>query len=108
MYSRSVIRVLNVPKLTPAAGYPKRWSSQSLQENYANDFTNRMSAWQLIAYGDERNLQLSENVEVPVMSDANQVLVKVSAASVNPLDVEMMRKLSRRRPRSGPSASIPR
>ncbi|XP_065213648.1 reticulon-4-interacting protein 1 homolog, mitochondrial-like [Planococcus citri] len=90
MHFKNLLRTLNLIKVSTTC--PKRWcQSQTLERNPAADFTGTMSAWQLTNYGDESNLVLTENVEIPIITDPNQVLVKVSAASVNPLDVEMMR-----------------
>lgn len=89
MQFRTLLRSFNHLKLPLT--YQKRWcQSQTLEKNSV-DFTGTMSAWQLTNYGDESNLILAENVDIPIITDPNQVLVKVSATSVNPIDVEMMR-----------------
>lgn len=90
MHPKNIVRILNHFKIS--AYCSKRWcQSQTLERNQASEFTGTTSAWQISNFGDESNLQLTENLEVPIITDPNQVLVKVSAASVNPLDVEMMR-----------------
>lgn len=69
--------------------------SQALEEvaSHRREATGRMSAWQVKAYGEGNNVEFSNDVEIPIIEDPNHVLLKVAAASVNPLDVEMMRKL---------------
>lgn len=51
-----------------------------------------MMSWQIDSYGDLSNLHLSENTPVPVIRNSNEVLIKVAATSLNPLDLEMIRK----------------
>lgn len=51
---------------------------------------NKMSSWQIHAYGDLSELQYSPQMRIPHITKPNQVLVKVEAASVNPIDVEMI------------------
>lgn len=68
--------------------------SQALEEvaGHRSEATGRMSAWQVRAYGEGNNVEFSNDVEIPIIEDPNHVLLKVAAASVNPLDIEMMRK----------------
>lgn len=49
---------------------------------------DRMQAWQIHSYNGLEDLRLS-NVRVPVITKPTDVLVKVEAASVNPIDVAM-------------------
>lgn len=51
---------------------------------------DKMSAWQIHSYGDLGELQLSPQIRIPHIAHPNQVLVKVEAASVNPIDVAMI------------------
>jgi len=51
-----------------------------------------MSAWQLHEYGSINQLKLSESVPLPVICRPRDVLVRVHAASVNPVDVMMVGK----------------
>jgi len=51
-----------------------------------------MSAWQLHAYGSVDQLKLSDSVLLPVISRPHDVLVRVHAASINPVDVMMVGK----------------
>lgn len=47
---------------------------------------NKMKAWQVHSYNEE--LQLTP-ARIPIISQPNDVLVRVEAASVNPLDTYM-------------------
>lgn len=49
---------------------------------------NKMQAWQIHSYNGLEDLRLS-NVTMPVIMQPTDVLVKVEAASVNPIDVAM-------------------
>lgn len=70
----------------------QRYCHSPVSENKVSyELPKFMSAWQVTSYSEEERLQLSNNVEVPIINDPHQVLVKVTAASVNPLDVEMTR-----------------
>lgn len=49
-----------------------------------------MQAWQAFEYGGPDKLQLNTTAELPIIRSPLDVLVKVHAASVNPLDVRML------------------
>ncbi|XP_012232212.1 reticulon-4-interacting protein 1, mitochondrial [Linepithema humile] len=49
---------------------------------------DKMQAWQIHSYNGLNDLKLS-NVRIPVITNPTDVLVKVEAASVNPIDVAM-------------------
>ncbi|KAL6255121.1 hypothetical protein P5V15_013451 [Pogonomyrmex californicus] len=49
---------------------------------------DRMQAWQIHSYNGLEDLRLS-NVRMPIIMNPTDVLVKVEAASVNPIDVAM-------------------
>ena len=51
-----------------------------------------MSAWHLHEYGSIDQLKLSNSVPLPIISRPHDVLVRVQAASVNPVDVMMVGK----------------
>lgn len=65
---------------------------------YSTDKTNSlhhriprfMRRWELTEYGSTDSLNLVQDAVVPMKLKTDQVLVKVAAASVNPIDVEMM------------------
>ncbi|XP_038134609.1 reticulon-4-interacting protein 1 homolog, mitochondrial-like [Cyprinodon tularosa] len=48
-----------------------------------------MSAWVIDQYGSSGVLRHTEEIAIPSINFANEVLIKVSAASLNPLDVNM-------------------
>ncbi len=80
--------------------YPvsKNWRrychASGLKQENATEFANSMSAWQITSFTNEKNLQFCTNVDVPIIDTPDHVLIKVAAASVNPLDVEMKRKFN--------------
>lgn len=49
----------------------------------------KMKSWQIHEYGDLTNLQLGE-ARIPHIDSPHKVLVKVKAASVNPIDLAMI------------------
>lgn len=51
-----------------------------------------MSAWVIDQYGTNEVLRYTEDVVVPTVSSASEVMVKVHAASLNPLDISMRGK----------------
>ena len=57
--------------------------STNLKENL-----DRMQAWQIHSYNGLENLRLC-NIRMPVITKPTDVLVKIEAASVNPIDVAM-------------------
>lgn len=50
----------------------------------------KMKGWQIHEYGGVELLQCNEHIKIPSINSPNDVLVKVRAASVNPIDVAMM------------------
>ncbi|KYN08499.1 Reticulon-4-interacting protein 1, mitochondrial [Cyphomyrmex costatus] len=53
-----------------------------------NENSDKMQAWQIHSYNGLEDLRLS-NVRMPVITNPTDVLVKIEAASVNPIDVAM-------------------
>ena len=51
---------------------------------------DHMSAWQLHRYGSSSELSLCDDVKIPTIRRPDEVLVRVHAASVNPVDVAMV------------------
>ena len=49
-----------------------------------------MSAWQIHGFGGTDQLKLSHSVKVPPLLGPKDVLVEVHAASVNPVDLQML------------------
>uniref|UniRef100_A0A8D8EAF9 Reticulon-4-interacting protein 1, mitochondrial n=1 Tax=Culex pipiens TaxID=7175 RepID=A0A8D8EAF9_CULPI len=52
---------------------------------------SKMSGWQIHSYGALDEIQYSDSLKMPVLRSPNQVLVKVTASSVNPIDVAMIK-----------------
>uniref|UniRef100_A0A1A7YXU0 NAD(P)H oxidoreductase RTN4IP1, mitochondrial n=2 Tax=Iconisemion striatum TaxID=60296 RepID=A0A1A7YXU0_9TELE len=48
-----------------------------------------MSAWVIDQYGTNGVLKYTEEITIPTINSANEVMIKVFAASLNPLDVAM-------------------
>lgn len=68
-------------------------SLQNETQESKRNFTNRMSGWQIHSYSDQTSeLILSEKLVKPFISSPSQLLVKITASSVNPIDTAMMSK----------------
>ncbi|XP_040920918.1 reticulon-4-interacting protein 1 homolog, mitochondrial-like [Toxotes jaculatrix] len=48
-----------------------------------------MSAWVIDKYGNNGVLRYTEEITVPTVSSPNEVMIKVHAASINPIDISM-------------------
>ncbi len=48
-----------------------------------------MKSWQMHSYGGPAELQLSTRERIPTLNGPDEVLVKIHAASVNPIDLAM-------------------
>ena len=51
-----------------------------------------MSAWVIDRYGTNEVLRVSDDITMPTMNLASEVLIKVEAVSLNPLDISMRGK----------------
>ena len=51
-----------------------------------------MRAWQVTSYANGGKVEFSKDVPTPTITNSHHVLIKVAYASVNPLDVEMIRE----------------
>lgn len=72
--------------LSGAAAAPRQQENQKRHD--------RMGGWQAHSYSEDcEDLQFSENLKKPYIRTPSQLLVKVLASSVNPIDVAMMSKL---------------
>lgn len=54
--------------------------------------TMKMFGWQIHSYGDLDEVQFSDNIRIPQVRLGTEVMVRVKAASVNPIDVAMISK----------------
>lgn len=70
----------------------KRFSTSTSRK--AQSLPVTMSAWQVSGYNGFESLKLVSTVGVPPLSQPNDVLVEVKAASVNSLDVMMTGNIS--------------
>ena len=52
----------------------------------------RMRAWQFHDYAGIDGLAMASNIRMPTLKSPTDVLVKVHAASVNPVDIKMLSK----------------
>lgn len=71
-------------KLRCTVRLKQRFLTTMLKENT----DDKMQAWQIHSYNGLNDLKLS-NIRIPVIKNPTDVLVKVEAASVNPIDVAM-------------------
>ena len=55
----------------------------------AEGIPSSMKRWEMCKYGSTDNIYLNEAAPVPVQLKPDQILLKVCASSVNPIDVEM-------------------
>lgn len=67
-----------------------RCVSTKSREKTDNDFKSakKMNGWQIHSYSD--GIQFSDKIKIPTIKDSNELLVKVSATSINPIDVAMV------------------
>lgn len=82
MFQRALLKIKNVTKSTQV-----RFAGK-LSTKHKENIEDKMLAWQIHSYGGLKELQLS-NVRIPVISSPTEVLIKVDAASINPIDIAM-------------------
>lgn len=82
MLQKTILRLKHVARATQLRSLTKL--SADLKENPED----RMQAWQVHSYNGVNDLRLC-NVKVPLITRPTDVLVKVEAASVNPIDIAM-------------------
>lgn len=51
-----------------------------------------MPAWVIDKYGQNEVLRFTQDMMIPIIHYPNEVIIKVHAASVNPIDVNMRSK----------------
>lgn len=73
-------------KFTYGNAQPRFLSNFSMKPK--ENVQEKMQAWQIHSYGGLEELKLS-NVRIPVIARPTDVLVKVEASSVNPIDIAM-------------------
>ena len=47
----------------------------------------RMQAWVIYHHGDNQQFTFSDSVQMPILLSPKDVLIKVSASSINPVDI---------------------
>lgn len=63
-------------------------SASKLSVKHKENVEDKMQAWQIHSYGGPEELKLS-NIRIPVIARPTDILVKVEASSVNPIDLAM-------------------
>lgn len=53
----------------------------------------RMQAWVIYYHGDNQQFTLSDSVQMPILHSPKDVLIKISAASLNPVDIRRRGKV---------------
>jgi len=88
MFSKRTLKILNYSQT-------KHWIRKlSVAKTAEKQYVNKMQAWQIHSYGDINELQLT-SARIPHICDPSDVLIKVNAASVNPIDTYMMKGYGR-------------
>ena len=49
--------------------------------------SGRMQAWVIYYYGDNQQFTLSDSAQIPIITSPKDVVVKVSASSINQIDI---------------------
>jgi hypothetical protein len=49
--------------------------------------SGRMQAWVIYYYGDNQQFTLSDSVQIPIILSPKDVVIKVLASSINPIDI---------------------
>lgn len=63
-------------------------SASKLSLKHKESIEDKMQAWQIHSYGGLEELKLL-SVRIPLIAKPTDVLVKVEASSVNPIDIAM-------------------
>ena len=75
-----------------------KFKQYSTAPNVARDTNeNKMNAWQIHSYGGLEELQLSKTARIPYIQEPNDIIVRISASSINPIDMAMMGKSNKMR-----------
>ncbi|BFZ10254.1 hypothetical protein BsWGS_13293 [Bradybaena similaris] len=68
----------------------KHPASAPVLHRMSSDCAARMQAWQINAYGGPDQLTLNPSAQTPTVKSPDELLVKIHAASVNPIDAKML------------------
>lgn len=92
MYRKKFLSVLfqidNIGQFACMQGSVRGYST--VPEVSKEHSTSKMLAWQIHCYGGLEELQLSKTARIPQIKGPNDVLIQVSASSINPIDLAMM------------------
>jgi len=55
--------------------------------------SGRMQAWLIYYYGDNQQFTLSDSAQIPILFSPKDVLIKVLASSINPIDIRRRGKI---------------
>lgn len=68
-----------------------KFNIYSTAPNVSRDTNDsKMNAWQIHCYGGLEELQLSKTTRIPHIQDPNDIIVRISASSINPIDLAML------------------
>ncbi len=68
-------------------------SSSSYSLPSTKTSSGRMQAWIIYYYGDNQQFTLSDSVQMPIILSPKDVIIKISASSINPVDIRRRGKL---------------
>uniref|UniRef100_A0A182QIS5 Enoyl reductase (ER) domain-containing protein n=1 Tax=Anopheles farauti TaxID=69004 RepID=A0A182QIS5_9DIPT len=92
--SQVIFRNLATATVASTPSSPSTGTSNSGREHQRRQHASsygKMSGWQIHSYGvPQEEIQFSEGIKMPVLKSPTQLLVKVKASSVNPIDVAMI------------------
>ncbi|KAL7387834.1 hypothetical protein ABVT39_002269 [Epinephelus coioides] len=92
MASTRLLRLLNAKAAASTKTLARAGWSVCFRRNVCSSpsrLQSCMSAWVIDQYGTNEVLKYTEEIPMPVVSSPSEVMIKVHAASLNPLDVSM-------------------
>lgn len=85
------VNIRNLATATVASTPSTPTGTSSARERRGHAAHGKMSGWQIHSYGvPQEEIQFSEGIKMPILKSPTQLLVKVKASSVNPIDVAMI------------------
>ncbi|XP_049445973.1 reticulon-4-interacting protein 1 homolog, mitochondrial-like [Epinephelus fuscoguttatus] len=92
MASTRLLRLLNAKAAASTKTLARAGWSVCFRRNVCSSpsrLQSCMSAWVIDQYGTNEVLKYTEEIPMPIVSSPSEVMIKVHAASLNPLDVSM-------------------
>ncbi|XP_033504345.1 NAD(P)H oxidoreductase RTN4IP1, mitochondrial-like [Epinephelus lanceolatus] len=92
MASTRLLRLLNAKAAASTKTLARAGWSVCFRRNICSSpsrLQSCMSAWVIDQYGTNEVLKYTEEIPMPIVSSPSEVMIKVHAASLNPLDVSM-------------------